>query len=196
MLQREDFYALLPDTLNRYADFLCIEPGGAAVVGKGEKADLYVNEKLNAIISAKPSKEVKDYLKTEYSVSGNSIRRSAVSAYLSLATTFVRWNAQRGLSLAGKQGLENILIYPCNKKIRLFDFATGIVFTVLKAGFPDIYIKRETDFRLNAKAGFVPKILNIGDGCYSETIIKKGRPLARIQDSSFVEEKKKESLRN
>lgn len=195
MLQREDFYSILPDTLNRYSDFLGIEPGSTAVVSKGEKADLYVNEKLNAIMAAKPSKDVKDYLKTEYSVNGNPLRRAAVSAYLALATSFVRKNAQKGLRLGANNGLDNVLIYPCNKKIRLFDFASGIVYTVLKAGFPDIYIKRETAFRLKAEVGFVPKILKSGERCYSETIIQNGRPLARIQDAAFVEEKKKESLR-
>lgn len=195
MLQREDFYSILPDTLNRYADFLGIKPGSVSVVGKGEKADLYVNEKLNAIIASKPSKQVKDYLRTEYTVAGSPLRKMAVAAYLTAAMTFVKSNAQRGLKIGlGKKG-ENILIYPCNKKIRLFDFTEGVVHTVLKEGFPDIYIERETEFRLKHEAVFIPRITGSCDGCYSETIIRNGRPLARIQDAAFVEEKKRESLK-
>lgn len=194
MLQREDFYSILPDTINRYADFLGIEPGSAVVVGKGEKANLYVNEKLNAIISGKPSKDVKDYLKTEYTVGGGLARKMAVAAYLAMASNIVRHNADKGLKLNTDLNLNNILIYPCNKKIRLFDFSSGIVYTVLKDGFPDLYIKRETEFRLNKKTDFVPTILSNDDGCYSESIIKNGRPLARIQDAAFVENMKRESL--
>ena len=194
MLAREDFYAILPQTLNHYAEFLGIEPGSVTVLGKGETADLYVNEKLNAIIASKPSKQVKDYLRTEYTVAGSPLRKMAVAAYLTAAMTFVKSNAQRGLKIKLNGDVDDILIYPCNKKIRLFDFSSGVVYTVLKEGFPDIYIKRETEFRLKHEAAFIPKITRNGDGCYSETIIRNGRPLARIQDAAFVEEKKRESL--
>lgn len=194
MLQRENFYSILPDTINRYAGFLRVEPGSAVVVGKGENANLYVNERLNAILSRKPSKEVRNYLRTEYTVGGSMLRKVAVAAYLTMASNMVRRNADKGVKLNTSLNLDNILIYPCNKKIRLFDFSSGIVYTVLKDGFPDIYIKRETEFRLNTKADFVPTILNNADGCYAEAIIKNGRPLARIQDAAFVENKKRESL--
>lgn len=194
MLQREDFYDILPKTLNRYASFLGIEQGSVVVMDKGSKADLFVNEKLNAINSSKPSKNVKDYLKTEYAVNGSALRKMMVSAYLTASTTMVKRLSQRGLALKTSLPLNDVLIYPCNKKIRLFDFASGMVYTVLKDGFPDIYIKRETEFRQNADAVFVPKITKSGDGCYSEIIIKNGRPLARIQDEAFVEQKKTESL--
>lgn len=194
MLQREDFYDILPKTLNRYAGFLGIAQGSVVVKDKGCKADLFVNEKLNTIISAKPSKNVKDYLKTEYAVNGSALRKMMVNTYLTASTTMVKRLSQRGLTLKTSLPLNDVLIYPCNKKIRLFDFTSGIVYTVLKDGFPDIYIKCETEFRQNTDAVFVPKLTSSGDGCYSETIIKNGRPLARIQDEAFVEEKKKESL--
>jgi hypothetical protein len=194
MLQREDFYDILPKTLNRYAKFLGIEQGSVEVLDKGMEADMYVNEKLNAIISAKPSKNIKDYLKTEYAVNGSIIRKSMVSAYLTASTMLVKRCAQRGLSLKSSLPLNDILIYPCNKKIRLFDFSTGVVYTVLKEGFPDIYIKRETEFRQNTDVTYVPKITKSGEGYYSEKIIKNGRPLARMQDEVFVEQKKQESM--
>ena len=194
MLQREDFYDILPRTLNRYSSFLGIAQGSVVVKDKGTEADMYVNEKLNAIISAKPSKNVKDYLKTEYAVNGSALRKLMVNAYLTTGTTMVRRLSQRGLALKSSLPLNDSLIYPCNKKIRLFDFSSGMVYTVLKDGFPDIYIKRETEFRVKSDATFVPKIRKSGEGCYSETIIKNGRPLARIQDEAFVEQKKKESL--
>lgn len=194
MLAREDFYDILPKTLNKYADFLGIEPESVAVMDKGGKVDLYVNEKFNAIIADKPSRKVRDYLRTEYSVNGSVVRKIMVNAYLAAGLTMVRKFSQRGLVLNTKLPLNDVLIYPCNKKIRLFVFASGMVYTVLKDGFPDIYIKRETAFRKDTDVSFVPKITRNGEGCYSEQIIRDGRPLARIQDVAFVEEKKKESL--
>lgn len=194
MLKREDFYTILPKTLNKYADFLGIEPGSVWVADKGNKADLYVNENLNAILSVHPSRTVREYLKTEYSVSGSIFRRMLVSAYLSASMTLVKGFSQKGLSFKSELSLRDALIYPCNKKIRLFDFASCTVYTVLKEGFPDNYIKRETTFRNETDAPFVPKITKAGVGCYSEQIICDGKPLARIHDVAYVEEKKKESL--
>jgi hypothetical protein len=194
MLAREDFYTILPKTLNKYADFLGISPESVTLADKGSKADLYVNEKLNAVIFDEPSQNVRHYLRTEYAVSGSLVRRLMVNAYLAAGLTMVRLLSQRGLVLNTTLPLNDVLIYPCNKKIRLFDFASGTVHTVLKEGFPDIYIKREIAFRKERDAFFVPKIIRAGDGCYSERIIHNGRPLARIQDVAFVEEKKKESL--
>lgn len=194
MLKREDFYTILPNTLNKYADFLGIEPGSVRVIDKGNKAALYVNENLNAILSAKPSRNVRDYLKTEYSVSGSIFRRMVVRAYLLASMTLVKDFSQKGLTFSSGLSLKDILIYPCNKKVRLFDFASSIVHTVLKDCFPDNYIKRETAFRNEKDAPFIPKITRCGEGCYSEQIICDGKPLARIHDVAYVEEKKKESL--
>ena len=194
MLKREDFYTILPNTLNKYADFLGIEPGSVRVIDKGNKAALYVNENLNAILSAKPSRNVRDYLKTEYSVSGSIFRRMVVRAYLLASMTLVKDFSQKGLTFSSGLSLKDILIYPCNKKVRLFDFASSIVHTVLKDCFPDNYIKRETAFRNEKDAPFIPKITRCGEGCYSEQIICEGKPLARIHDVAYVEEKKKESL--
>lgn len=194
MLKREDFYTILPKTLNKYADFLGLEPGSVQVADKGNKADLYVNENLNAILSDKPSRKVREYLNTEYSVSGSIFRKMMVNAYLLASMTLVKDFSQKGLSLKSELSLRDVLIYPCNKKIRLFDFASGTVHTVLKDGFPDNYIKRETTFRNETDASFVPKITRAGVGCYSEQIICDGKPLARIHGVAYVEEKKKESL--
>ena len=153
-----------------------------------------VNENLNAILSAKPSRIVREYLKTEYSVSGSILRRMMVSAYLSASMAMVKKFSQKGLSLNTELPLKDVLIYPCNKKIRVFDFASDTVYTVLKDGFPDNYIKRETAFRKYTEASFIPKITRDGDGYYSEKIIRNGKPLARIHDTAYVQEKKKESL--
>lgn len=194
MLQREDFYDILPKTLNKHAAFLGIAEGSVAVIEKGRRADLYVNERLNAIVSEKPSKDVKEYLYTEYSVGGGFLRRSAVATYLWAGTTLVRSLSQRGIVLQSDLPLHDVLIYPCNKKIRLFDFSSGMVHTVLKDGYPDDYLKREVAFRQEMMSGFVPGVVKSSDGCYTECIIRNGKPLARIRDLIYVEKKKKESL--
>lgn len=192
MLEREDFYSILQKTLEKNAACLGITSKHIQM-GKGKKGrTLFINPKLNAILSASPAPAVIDFLKTEYNVGGSIYRQIAVKAYLWMATTFVRRFSHSSITFSYRHNLNNLLIYPCNKKIRLFDFEQSIVYTVLKDGFPDTYIKRETAFRMERANDFIPGILEAKSHIYSEHIIQ-GRPLARINDTSFVEDCKKKA---
>lgn len=186
MLLREDFWKILEDTLRDNAEYIGAK-GDVSIVDKSEDCALYANAQLNAIMSALPSRIVVDYLKTEYNVSGSLLRKIMVKAYLFAATSFVKQFSQKGIKISFESGVDkdNILIYPCNKKIRLFDFSKGMVYTMLKRNFPSLYIDREVKFRIENKAPFIPEITDSGNGYYSEKIIN-GMPLARINDESFV----------
>lgn len=195
MLAREDFFSILEQTLNENRRIIhATEP--VVVKSVGRDCSLFINAQLNSIMSDHPSEAVMDYLKTEFNVSGNPIRRMMVKGYLYAATTFVELFSQKGIKLHCENGVDmnNILIYPCNKKIRLFDFDNGIVYSMLKRDFPSLYFNRETKFRLEHKAPFIPQILDCTSGCYSERIIK-GVPLARIKDENIKARCKEEALK-
>lgn len=195
MLLREDFWKILEDTLQDNTSYIGAK-GDIAVVDKPNACTLYANAQLNAIMSAHPSKAVVDYLKTEYNISGSLLRRMMVKGYLFAATTFVKRFSQKGIKIEFDTNVnkDDILIYPCNKKIRLFDFGKGMVSTMLKRDFPSLYIDRETKFRLEHKASFIPEIVESGKGCYSEKIIN-GMPLARINNPAFVARCKEEAIK-
>lgn len=194
MLEREDFYSILQSTLETYSLPLGFTPKALEVRSNKKDCSLFVNPKLNAIMPEHPSQAVVEYLQTEYRVGGSWQRRMAVKGYLWLATHFVKRFSQKGIQLKYNYDIRNLLIYPCNKKIRVFDFGRGIVYTVLKEGFPDNYILREVAFRQReAKTNnFIPNIKGAGNGFYAEEIIH-GRPLARINDNDFVENKKRKA---
>lgn len=196
MLVREDFYSILEQTLSDNQCIIHADGESICVIDAKNECDLFVNAQLNSIMSAHPSRAVIDYLKTEYNVIGSPVRRLLVKSYLTAATTFVKIFSQKGIKVAFDAGVDknNILIYPCNKKIRLFDFGKGIVYTMLKRDFPSLYIDRETKFRLENKTDFIPGIVEFGNGCYSEKIIN-GMPLARISNPSFVERCKEDAYK-
>ena len=73
------------------------------------------------------------------------------------------------------------LIYPCNKKIRIFDFKNNTVRVIPKATFPDVDIRKEIAFRTQNKAEFIPEILSCTENDYCERIID-GYPLAREKE--------------
>jgi hypothetical protein len=195
MLEREDFYLILERTLAEHKDKIGIDDGKIKVGAVSRKDKLFVNTRLNAILAKHPSEAVEDYLKTEYHISGSLPRRLIVKAYLWTSTFFVPPFAQKSIRVNFKNHvvISNVLIYPCNKKIRLFDFNEGVVYTMLKDGFPSLYIDRETAFRLIRTEPFVPRIDQHYKGFYSERIIN-GKPLARINDKNLVDECKKKAL--
>ena len=80
-----------------------------------------------------------------------------------------------------KADLKKILIYPCNKKIRIFNFFTNTVNVISKAGFPTDSIRKEIEFRKEHKSQYIVPLIQYGSNWYSEEIIA-GKPLARIQN--------------
>ena len=165
MLKREDFYDINEKTLkNYYSD--C----------KTEKR-LYIYPELNAIVVSRPSRAVKRYLYTEYRVSGSFIKRLAVRAYAFVMLNSFGLFAARSIKLPTSAG-RNTLIYPCNKKYRIFDFDKNTVSVIPKVGFPVGDLKNEIDFRKSSDAEFVPSLISYTDNGYTEKIID-GYPVAR-----------------
>ena len=69
MLEREDFYKINQETLNYfYTDDL-------------HESILYIYPQLNAIVTKKPSKEVKRYLYVEYNVKSSFLKKVLVACY-------------------------------------------------------------------------------------------------------------------
>lgn len=170
MIEREDFYTINTQTLENYF-------GSAGV----KTTKLYIYPKLNAIVTAKPSKQVVNYLLCEYSVRGSSAKRLLTQLYV--------WGCMHSHGgLAAKTCVVNapenseMLIYPCNKKYRIFDFGKQIVDVVAKSGFDNSDLLHEKEFRCRENLpDFVPGLVSSNENGYRETIIN-GCPLARISD--------------
>lgn len=170
MVQREDFYSINQKTLDRFF----VQQNGVST--------LYIYPELNAIMTATPSKAVKQYLRREYLVrSSNVLKKVAVATYVGACMN------SRGLMAAKKMQVQasvsdDLLVYPCNKKYRIFDFATNTVSVIIKDGFSDNDLKREIQFRTKqGLPNFVPVLRSADNAGYTETIID-GVPLARISD--------------
>ena len=167
MRLREDFDSINKQTLNSfYKD-------------SDKETDLFIYPELNAIIVRNPSKSVKKFLYTEYSVSGSIFKRIAVWCYIRLLLNSFGLMAESKIRQKGEIN-SNTLIYPCNKKYRIFDFESNTVTVVTKSGFPNSAIKQEIEFRTNHKADFILPLKDFKENQYTEKIID-GVPLARIK---------------
>lgn len=169
MIKREDFYLINEKTLRSfYQHSDIVKP-------------LYVYAHINAIVTRKPSKAVKEYLYTEYQICGSFWKKALVKLYCMALLN------SRGV-LASKKILlpstadSNTLIYPCNRKYRVFDFGNNTVSVIPKDGFPTRELENEIKFRTEHQADFLPPILEHDCHRYSESIID-GYPVARSGNS-------------
>lgn len=170
MLKREDFYTINEKTLNEY-----FKEGGP------EKTNLYIYPELNAIVTARPSRQVIDYLLCEYSVRGSKAKQLAVRGYVQGCLKSFGLLSDKKCTVKGRVS-PDVLIYPCNKKYRVFDFDRKNVDVIAKYGFDDSDLQHEIAFRKrNDLPGFVPGFVACSGNGYREAIID-GRPLARISE--------------
>lgn len=179
MQLREDFDSINKQTLNSfYKD-------------SDKETDLFIYPDLNAITVRKPSKKVKKFLYTEYSVSGSIFKRIAVWCYIRLLLNSFGLIAGSKIKQKGDIS-SSTLIYPCNKKYRIFDFDSDTVTVVTKSGFPNSALKQEIDFRNNHKADFILPLKDFKENQYSEKIID-GIPLARVKKNkeNYIEKANK-----
>lgn len=171
MLKREDFYAINQKTLSEYFSS-----------SKCENPTLFVFEKLNAIVTSRPSKQVRNYLLCEYNVTANIFKRYLVKLYVLMCLNSNGLLSDRKINLPNSL-TNNMLIYPCNKKYRIFNFEHNTVDVIVKAGFPTYNIEREIEFRTKDNLpSFVPKLMFNSKYRYSERIID-GKPLARVNNN-------------
>ena len=173
MLKRENFYEILENT---YSDMPVAEVYG------NKKMKLYVYPKLNAIITKNPSVAVKKYIYNEYNVVASPLKKSCVWLYTRCCMVTRGMLSHKKIMLPAKMNRDS-LIYPCNRKIRQFDFRENTVITVVKAGFSNKTLSHEIEFRNSNTADFILPITSFGDRWYAENIID-GTPLARVPNNN------------
>ena len=169
MLKREDFYEINRRTLDNFYQ------------STSGKTRLYIYPELNAIVTKRPHRAVKEYLLDEYHVRGSLLKRTAVQLYVRGCLASGGLAASRHIDLTADV-TEDTLIYPCNKKYRIFNFSKNLVWVIIKDTFDRQDLRHEVAFRSSAELpAFVPRLLCAEDDRYCEEIID-GMPLARISD--------------
>ena len=179
MLKREDFYKINRDTLEKYYQN-----------SRTEKR-LYIYPELNAIVTARPSKTVRQYLYTEFRVNGSPIKRLLVRLYAMVMLNSGGLFAAKSLKMKTDAD-KDTLIYPCNKKYRVFDFKNNQVSVFVKVGFPGESLANEIAFRVENRADFIPGLLYSDETSYTETIIdgcpvaRTGQQMTALSDRAFA----------
>ena len=189
MLKREDFYLISKNTLKKYFSLKKNKNCDIEICGRFcRKFNFYIYPHLNAILTKNTNRKVKKYLETEYNIQGNSLRRIFIKIYIFCCLKFPRLFAHKALSInLSQEYLKTLLIYPCNRKIRIFNFGENEVDVIVKDGFSDDAFKNEIKIRTELKEDFILPILNFDQQHYTEKIID-GMPLARVLDLVHYDE--------
>lgn len=178
MMDRENFKLINEETLNSY------------YCDMSSSSILYVYPELNAIVTERPSKNVVRYIFKEYSIRSNILKVVIVRVYVWLCLVTRGLMASNKIIVSGLVSSET-LIFPCNKKYRIFDFKNRYVDVIRKFSFPDNSLKHEIEFReKNKEIPFVPTLQSTFELGYREIIID-GTSLARIQNKSHFEKYRK-----
>lgn len=195
MLEREDIYTILSETLEEYFRTV-YDKDVSFKVEKSLFKNRYVIYPRLGIVSARfPSWKVAKDIYTQFNVQGNWKRKFFAWGYITLCFLTGGLMASRSLYVSDKKWCKrDRYILPCNRKIRIFDYGKGYVDAILKVGFNDTYFQNELKYRAKPEYGFIPPFKEYGNRWYREAILS-GRALVRIGEPAYseaVENTKKE----
>jgi len=184
MVIREDFYLINEKTLENYFKSVFGHDLTISTSKPFSSSKIVVYPKINAIVTRTPSRKVLKYVFSEFNVRNNWPKFILGKLYTSICLLSFGLMATKTLRFHKRSPVgDNILIWPCNRKIRIFDFKNMIVDSIVKEGFTKKYFNSELAFRLNSSYEFIPPILKHGENWYRESILS-GQPLARIFDKN------------
>lgn len=188
--RRENFYEINNKTLEKYFSEInqlthyvriCKNKYNYSL----NKSYFFVYPKINAIVTKKNSEEVRKYIFKEFSNNPNLLKRFAIYFYTRLLLKSKGRFSDKCISIKPKIEDENsLLIFPGNKKIKIFNFKENYIDNIVKESFIDYCFNKELNFRLNnTKYNFVLTVEKHSNRWYREKIID-GVSLPRISDKS------------
>ena len=201
LLQREPFGIILEQTLARFLQCWTKQPHevrwcdgrpDVSLIRRRRQQPWLCNIYLNAIFVPEAGGPIFDPVRREFARSLLWWRRPAQRAYVDLSTSRLgaRWLAQASVGISpALPRADQLLIIPGNHKIRLLDHAKGVVYGILKSGFPPGFMQREVQARQQAAELGVPvPPLDVveEDGAWFQERYVSGTPLNRLGDEAVV----------
>jgi len=188
--RRESFYEINNKTLEKYFSEINKLTHQVKICGDNfsystNKSYFFVYPKINAIVTKDNSEKVRKYIFKEFSNNPNLLKRLAIYFYTRLLLKSKGRFSDKCISIEPKIKDENsLLIFPGNKKIKIFNFKENYIDNIVKESFIDYCFNKELDFRLNnTKYDFVLNVEKHSNRWYREKIID-GVSLPRISDKN------------
>ena len=153
MIQRENFYDLLKNTLEKYYQEVYHE--NLTINITQNKTDILIFEDLGSIHKRHSNSKIFRYWMNEYNIRNKPIKYLIAKVYVISCFLLKDLLAQKYLEITTKKLFnESIAIIPANRKIRIFDFKNNYVDAIVKDGFTDKFFNNEVNFRKNTHYNF------------------------------------------
>lgn len=188
--RRENFYEINNKTLEKYFSEINQITYRVKICGDSptysiNKSYFFIYPRINAILTKNNSREVRGYIYKEFSNNSSLLKRFAIYFYTRLLLKSKGKFSDKCISIEPKiKDEDSLLIFPGNKKIKIFNFKENYIDNIIKESFIDYCFNRELDFRLNnSKYDFVLGVERYSNRWYREKIID-GVSLPRISDKN------------
>ncbi len=184
MIKREPFYEILQSTTNEYGKAVFSEETNfSEEIASGKKKMYFFM--VPSFASVLPiSKKMRRALYSEYNIRGSKIKFLIGKLGVFAVTHSGKLFASKTFCFSeNSQALKNVMISPCNRSIRYFNFEKGYVDCYVKSMYSNAYMQNQLQFRLQEKYDFVPKVISYGDRWYREEIMY-GNALARVTNDA------------
>jgi len=182
LLKRGNFYQVFCDTFNEYAQEIGLGDIRITKAKNRLTAEFVSYENLGIITRKRTGLKQLRYMLHEYTVRDNRCKRLLVKLSVICAMMSFGLLGNKYFSIKGRSNC-NVLVWPCNRSIRFFNFEEQHVISVVKSGFSKMCFENAVRFRQQNDYEFVPHIISCGNGWFKEKILD-GMPLARITDFS------------
>lgn len=184
MIKREPFYEILGETIEQYYIMVFNEQISFLNSKKADATKVYFYFVPSFLSTLPIKREMRDFLYSEYNIRGSKIKYLLGKLAVFAVTHSAGMIAKKKFYISsGTEKLNGILISPCNRSIRFYDFNNGYVDCIVKSRYSNGYMQNQLQYRLKCKYHFVPKIKKYGERWYREEIMY-GNPLIRVIDDN------------
>lgn len=195
MLEREDFYTILQQTLCAYYRQVHNREIRVEYAPFEGCETLYIFSRLSFIARKKVPAGAREFLYSEFNIRGNKLKYLAGKLLVFLATHSGGLGAVRKLYITKDVLGQNAFISPQNRSIRIFDYDAMTVDCIVKSGFTSTYFANQLAFRKTYRYDFVPALIDCGDNWFRERIMR-GHALARVTDEQAYAAAEQQAVRH
>ena len=186
MIQREDFWRILSETVKEYYQKVHHKSILFEYEKKPGLETVIVNDKLSFVCRPQAPSGLRRFLLAEYNVRGSKIKYVLGKVIVHIICKFPSIGKRRTAFIT--QGVlgKDVFISPQNRSIRFFDYGSMTVDCIVKKEFSSYYFQNQLQFRKNNHYSFMVPLIESGDNWFREPILS-GNALARTTNQTMYE---------
>lgn len=178
---REDVYKVIEKTLQYYYEENVKKNDLNTTKKTDSMQTFYCYSRLNAIIPRITSNRVMEYIYRDNRITSSIFRKIMMKMYISSVFHMPRLMSEKTITLPLLPRFsKEVMVYPGNKKIKIFDFDKMTIDNILKDGFSRVWFAKEIIMREKPKWNFVLPLEKIGENSYREKLLI-GHPFPRLK---------------